>query len=187
MTFEFLADRLALDFAATIAERGTTDDEKLRRPEDLAAWAVAARLVDTPPAITARQLASAIALREALYRVLSAALDSAAPAPTDRDLINAAAQRPRPRLQLSPSGVVQRSGGVQTLLAQIACDCLDLLGSEQRALLRRCDDPQCTRLFIDRSRGRRRRWCDMKGCGDRAKAAAYRRRQHAHPASTKTP
>jgi predicted RNA-binding Zn ribbon-like protein len=60
---------------------------------------------------------------------------------------------------------------------------MELSGSgsavDRRALLRRCDDPKCTRLFIDRSRGGRRRWCDMKGCGDRAKAAAYRRR-HRH-------
>ncbi|PYC65712.1 hypothetical protein C7C45_27955 [Micromonospora arborensis] len=28
-----------------------------------------------------------------------------------------------------------------------------------------------------RSRGARRRWCGMRGCGDRAKAAAYRQRR----------
>jgi predicted RNA-binding Zn ribbon-like protein len=45
--------------------------------------------------------------------------------------------------------------------------------------LRRCDGARCTRLFVDRSRDGRRRWCEMKGCGDRAKAAAYRQRRRA--------
>ncbi len=176
MPFQFHADRFVLDYAATIAERGTTDDEKLRRPEDFAAWAVEAGLVSEPPEVTGRQLAVAIELREALYRMLSAALDGTAPAGEDRDLVNHAARRPRPVSQLLPSGAVTRTGTVEAVLAELACDCLALLGSEQRTLLRRCADPKCTRLFIDRSRGRRRRWCDMKGCGDRAKAAVYRQR-----------
>jgi predicted RNA-binding Zn ribbon-like protein len=74
---------------------------------------------------------------------------------------------------------VTRSGGVEAFVAALACDCLELLGGDDRLLLRRCADERCTRLFLDRSRGRRRRWCDMKGCGDRAKAAAYRRRRRA--------
>ena len=32
----------------------------------------------------------------------------------------------------------------------------------------------CGWLFIDSSRGRRRRWCSMKTCGNQAKAARYR-------------
>jgi predicted RNA-binding Zn ribbon-like protein len=181
VAFEFHADRLALDFAATLAERGTTDHEKLPRPEDFAAWAVEAGMVTEPPEVTARQLAAAINVREALYRVLSAALDGRAPAAEDRDLVNRAAASPRLVFQLLPSGTVTRTGTVGAVLAELACDCLDLLGSEQWTLLRRCSDPKCTRLFIDRSRGRRRRWCDMKGCGDRAKAAAYRQRHTSAP------
>jgi predicted RNA-binding Zn ribbon-like protein len=53
---------------------------------------------------------------------------------------------------------------------------LDLHGDADRPLLSRCADDRCTRPFVDRSRGHRRRWCGMRGCGDRAKAAAYRAR-----------
>lgn len=38
--------------------------------------------------------------------------------------------------------------------------------------VRACD--RCGWFFIDTSRGRRRRWCSMKTCGNQAKAARYR-------------
>jgi predicted RNA-binding Zn ribbon-like protein len=39
-----------------------------------------------------------------------------------------------------------------------------------------CEGPACTLLFADHTRGRRRRWCSMAMCGNRAKQAAHRRR-----------
>jgi hypothetical protein len=48
--FEFIADRPVLDFVPTLAERGTTDDEKLRSPADLADWIAEAGIVDHRPA-----------------------------------------------------------------------------------------------------------------------------------------
>ena len=33
--------------------------------------------------------------------------------------------------------------------------------------------------YLDRSRGRRRRWCQMERCGSRAKVAEYRKRRAA--------
>jgi predicted RNA-binding Zn ribbon-like protein len=177
VAFEFIADRPVLDFLATLAERGTSDEEQLRTPGDLAAWAVQSGLTTAPGEVDAEGLASAVALREAAYRLLSGALDGEAPRAEDRRLVNAAAARPGPTLQLSAAGEVSRTGDLGAVLAALAADCLDLLGGPDRDRLARCADARCTRLFVDRSRGRRRRWCDMKGCGDRAKAAAYRRRR----------
>ena len=168
-----------LDFLSTIAERGTTDAEKLQRPEDFAAWISASGLATGRVSVSSDQLARAIALREAMYRVLCARIDGARPGRRDRELVNAAARGQRPIPQLATSGAVSRGGTADAVLAALACDCIDLFDGPDRELLRRCEDANCTRLFIDRSRGRRRRWCDMKGCGDRAKAAAYRRRQRA--------
>jgi predicted RNA-binding Zn ribbon-like protein len=175
--FHFLSDRPVLDFLATIAERGTTDEEKLQAPGDLADWALQSGLTTAAPKVTAAQLAAAIELREAAYRALTALIDGDAPRPQDRALVNAAATRPRPIPHLGGDGTVARAGDVGAVLAALACDCIELFASPEHDRLRRCEDPKCTRLFIDRSRGARRRWCDMKGCGDRAKAAAYRRRR----------
>lgn len=169
----FVADRPVLDFLATIAERGTTDEEKLEAPCDLADWALESALTTGRPTVSAAQLAAAIDLREAAYRTLGALIDGVPPRPKDRALINAAATRPRPTPQLTASGGVARAGGIDAVLAALACDCVELVAGPDRERLRRCGDATCTRLFVDRSRGGRRRWCDMKGCGDRAKAAAY--------------
>ena len=177
--FHFLADRPVLDFLATIAERGTTDEEKLQAPGDLAAWVAESGLVSAPVAVSVDQLAAAVRLREAMDRVLGARIDGARPAREDRELVNAAARRPQPIPRLTGTGGLERAGDLDAVLAALACDCIELFAGRDGALLRRCADPACTRLYVDRSHGQRRRWCEMKGCGDRAKAAAYRRRRRA--------
>jgi predicted RNA-binding Zn ribbon-like protein len=40
--------------------------------------------------------------------------------------------------------------------------------------IRKCANPRCGRVFYDGSRNGKRRWCDMKTCGNRAKAARHR-------------
>jgi predicted RNA-binding Zn ribbon-like protein len=42
-----------------------------------------------------------------------------------------------------------------------------------------CEGSTCTLLFVDRTRGRARRWCSMAICGNRAKQAAHRHRRKA--------
>ena len=176
MHFEFIADRPVLDLLSTIAERGTRDDEKLQSEQDLASWIEQSGIVDTAPPVTNQALERAKALREAMFRLVASLIEHQTPSATDRALVNAAAEASPPLLRLDDNGL-HRYGDVDAVLALFARDCLDLFDSPDRAALRWCADPNCTRPFIDRSRGQRRRWCGMKGCGDRAKAAAYRRRR----------
>lgn len=42
--------------------------------------------------------------------------------------------------------------------------------------LKRCENPRCGWLYLDRSRNRSRRWCEMATCGNRAKARRYKQR-----------
>ena len=49
----------------------------------------------------------------------------------------------------------------------------DLLTSDRLARVRSCGDPRCGWLFLDTSRNRSRRWCDMADCGNRAKARRH--------------
>jgi hypothetical protein len=55
-----------------------------------------------------------------------------------------------------------------------------------RERLSMCGNPACRLLFLDESRSHTRRWCDDGGCGNRARARAYRRR-HADPRQAPTP
>jgi predicted RNA-binding Zn ribbon-like protein len=183
VAFELLRDSVALDFAATVAERGTTDEEQLNDAGDLSAWIAAAGIVDRPPAVTRAQLAHAKQLRESVFAVVSAVADHQSPATADVAVVNEVAGWRGPRISLTPDGRAQRSGGFRAAMAAIAADCIALCGSEEARHLRWCSDARCTRLFVDQSRGHRRRWCGMRGCGDRAKAAAYRARRRTRAAA----
>jgi predicted RNA-binding Zn ribbon-like protein len=54
-------------------------------------------------------------------------------------------------------------------MAQLACE-------EDFGQVKACEGHRCTLLFVDRTRGRVRRWCSMSACGNRAKQAAHRER-----------
>ena len=50
---------------------------------------------------------------------------------------------------------------------------------EDIANVRQCASETCSWLFLDKTKNHRRRWCDMKSCGNRAKARRYYQRQKA--------
>jgi predicted RNA-binding Zn ribbon-like protein len=183
MSFEFLAGNLALDFVATVAERTTTHLERLQTGADLADWIAQARLLDSPPAVSQRDLAAAKQLREALFRLITALTERAPLPEADRLLVNRFAAAVPPALSVTADGRVRRGGEVASALAVLARAGIQLFDQPDQQLVRWCADASCTRPFIDRSRGHRRRWCGMAGCGDRAKAAAYRQRQRRQGAS----
>jgi predicted RNA-binding Zn ribbon-like protein len=64
------------------------------------------------------------------------------------------------------------------LLAPIAESATDLLCNHELNRIKRCANPTCGLFFYEIARNRQRRWCSMKTCGNRAKLAAFRRRQH---------
>ena len=64
----------------------------------------------------------------------------------------------------------------ESLLFPIAQSLADLVCAEDFTYVKACEGPPCTLLFVDRTRGRVRRWCSMAVCGNRAKQAAYRER-----------
>ncbi|MFD9963681.1 CGNR zinc finger domain-containing protein [Amycolatopsis sp. NPDC058986] len=177
MAFEFLSGDVALDFVATVGERTTRRTETLSGTADLAAWLKQARLVDTPVQVTDADLAEAKELREALYEYLVALTAGARLPAAAVKVINARAAQPTPVVRLTRGGTPVLEGTVRAALSSLARSGIRLAGAGTASAIRWCADDTCTRPFLDRSRGHRRRWCGMSGCGDRAKAAAYRRRR----------
>jgi predicted RNA-binding Zn ribbon-like protein len=55
----------------------------------------------------------------------------------------------------------------------LASQCEQLLTSDAMAHVRTCEEPHCRWLFLDTSKNQRRRWCDMKICGNRVKARRF--------------
>ncbi len=180
MPFVFVSGNLALDFVGTLNERRTTRVENLLRPGDLADWLLGAGVLDAAPTTGATALGAAIELREALFVLIEHLIDdpgaqlSRAALATVND--RAACAPPVPSLR--PDGKVGHAGTWHSGLSAVARDGLALFDLGD-AKLKWCANPTCTHPFLDRSRGHRRRWCEMAACGDRAKAAAYRARRRA--------
>ncbi|MFF9000233.1 CGNR zinc finger domain-containing protein [Streptomyces achromogenes] len=67
--------------------------------------------------------------------------------------------------------------GCAGLLAVVARDAVELLTDPvARASLRQCAGDDCPLVYLDTSRGRRRRWCSSEVCGNRERVARHRRR-----------
>ncbi|HEU5027727.1 MAG TPA: CGNR zinc finger domain-containing protein [Spirillospora sp.] len=192
MEFTFLSGDLALDLAGTVQHRRADRHDLLTAPEHLARWSVAAGLVTDPPPVSDTDLAAAVDLREAIYRAATAVLHGEPPAAADRDLINRHAAAPPPVPRLTGDGAAHRDGDAGSVLAAAARAAVDLLAAATapadpdgdgdgvdagRGVLKECQADPCTRLYLDTSRRRTRRWCDMSQCGNRAKAAAFRARR----------
>lgn len=72
-----------------------------------------------------------------------------------------------------------RTNALDMPFQKLASAALDLLTSEELDKLSACSNPECRWLFLDGSKNKGRRWCDMKLCGNRIKARRYRGRQRA--------
>ena len=178
--FRFRSGRLCLDFIATVGDREHLAFDRWRAPEDFSRWCVEARLLGRVPPVREDQFASARRLREALYRLVSAALAGMQPDPGDLQHLNAAARTPSLAPQLTAIGQKQTfmsDTPYEGVLATVARDAVDLLSDRARERVRKCADAHCSILFLDTSRPGRRRWCSMDGCGNKVKKAAYRKRQ----------
>jgi predicted RNA-binding Zn ribbon-like protein len=189
--FEFSGGHPALDFANTVGDRPTAPRELLRTYADVLAWARQAGLISIEqhgrlgseararPREAGRVLSRARALREAIQTVCSAAARGEPPAAATLEPVNAEIPAAQSRQRLAPAG--ERAAwawsdnprALDAVLWPIVRAAADLLTSADLSLVRECADETCRWLFLDRSRNRSRRWCDMTVCGNRAKARRH--------------
>ncbi|BBY20507.1 CGNR zinc finger domain-containing protein [Mycobacterium stomatepiae] len=179
MKFGFVCGRACLNFAGTMKHRYTSREEGMTSPQLLSEWAVQAGLVDSGIEVSDQDLATAIEVREAIFRTATARLDDRQPEPADVDLLNQRAAQPQLTPRLLVNGGTCREGTAPQLIASLAADLLDLLAGPGIANVKRCDHPNCSLLYIDSSRAKNRHWCGMATCGNKAKVQAFRARQRA--------
>jgi predicted RNA-binding Zn ribbon-like protein len=187
-----LSARLCLDFANTLEGRLTSHpQESFHSYGDLLSWVQRTGMVAPEPAShlvreatrrmveAAATLDCAIALRETIYRIFSAVAGKRTPEATDLDLLNVVLREALAALQVTPAaeGFVWAWGderqGLSLVLWPIAQSAAELLTSVDLQAVRECAAPDCGWLFLDTSRNHSRRWCDMKACGNRAKARRH--------------
>ncbi|MEV0405517.1 ABATE domain-containing protein [Actinoallomurus sp. NPDC050550] len=189
MAFPFIGGCPCLNFVATLGKRHTASVERLADPGALARWISEARLQAGPDRmrITAEDLTAARVLREALYRVLLAAMRGDTPDPADAAQINEAAAHPDLTPQLAGADTDADNGRqpvlrwqaahpAQAALATVARDAVLLVSGPRLDRVKECENQECSLLFLDDSQARRRRWCSMERCGNLVKVAGYRSR-----------
>ncbi|HLA13187.1 MAG TPA: CGNR zinc finger domain-containing protein [Pyrinomonadaceae bacterium] len=195
-TASSLDEPLCLSFANTVHNYGSDDLlDDLTNYSALAEWACQRGIVTNRELQRLRQEASrrpkaattafkhAIVLRETIYRALSATIKGPGPEMTHLAVLNSALAK-----ALSNSRIIKKAGGfalgwdddeypLTRVVWPVVRSTAELLTSGEMARLRECAGIDCTWLFLDRSKNQARRWCDMKGCGNRVKARRHYERQ----------
>ena len=191
-----IGGRLCLDLANTVDWHASErPGENLNTFDDLLWWSQHVGLMTKSDAQTLGHMAAnspskaemvlkqAVDLRETIYRIFSAI--TAGSMPNDEDLVtfngNLSRASLRSRIIKTKDGLSwDWTGDKDTLdwmLNPIIRSAADLLVSDDLKRVKRCADPQCGWLFLDVSRNKSRRWCDMKDCGNRAKASRFYQRK----------
>lgn len=188
--FYLIGQRLAIDFGNTVVAADGAGDG-LRSWSDLVDFLVAAgqldgrrasqvkALAEGDPEGTARVLRQAVALRDAIRRVVGALAEETPIEAESVQPINSVLRVTEGHDELVEAedrwrlGFVRREQRLEWLLAGIARSAAELVEEGPGAPVRKCARAECILHFYDTSRTGRRRWCSMAVCGNRSKVAAF--------------
>lgn len=196
--FRFNAGRLCLDFTNTVRFRPVSERRDLvNNYGDLLAWARQATII-TPgeagwleamalerPREAGVALGLARTARESAYALFSAHAAGLPPPAADLLTLNRILGR-----AMAGAGVAPLRGrfewgwpGMEPDLDRVtwwvARSSAELLTSMDLTFVRECASYDCGWLFMDATRNRSRRWCDMRTCGNRAKSRRHYERRRA--------
>jgi predicted RNA-binding Zn ribbon-like protein len=195
--------RLCLDFTNTVGWRGGENRyDHLNGYPDLVWWGLHAgaigaaeaelllRKAAAKPEAAARELERAREVREAMYRVFSDLTARGWVAGEDLETLNGALAAALAQVRLEPGeeGLVWGWSGADSLsrvLWPVVRSAAELLTSQELERVGECAGERCGWLYLDVSKNRSRRWCDMRDCGNRAKARRhYERAKRAREVGT---
>jgi predicted RNA-binding Zn ribbon-like protein len=188
--------QLCLDYANTFGSRlASQRREPFTGYQDLLTWCQEAGILTAAFADRLRQhsaqhavqgttaLTRAIHLREAIYRLFSASTDGGVAVIDNLAILNETLTEALTAMRVSRTEDGYRWAwdtaevACNQVLWPVALSTASLLTSSRLRLVRQCAAPDCAWLFLDTTRNRSRRWCDMKVCGNRAKARRHYERQ----------
>lgn len=177
-----IGDHLALDFLNTVAQVDGEPHDFFQRDEDVARWLEAAGCLSGAGQAKARAgtlLTAARQLRAVILQAVERKKKEEAWQPEELNRFLRCASS-HFELALNHDGQpeyrrVYAAATPEQQLGPVAEQAADLLVNGDFSLVRECEHPDCTLWFYDRTKAHRRRWCSMALCGNRAKAARFRR------------
>jgi predicted RNA-binding Zn ribbon-like protein len=195
-SFGLNAGRLCLDFMNTLSDRFLPNpNEVLHTYDDLLIWGQRAHILDDDqashlrkkaerkPDLATHVLAETRHTRELLFRIFNAVTNEQAVPEEELQQFNILLAQTLPHLCLVPQQAgftwhwIDETERLELPLWQSIRDAAELLASPELAHVRMCASATCDWFFLDTSKNHSRRWCDMKVCGNRAKARRYYGRQ----------
>lgn len=141
------------------------------------------RIAEQRPGAAGAAHRRAVILREATYRLFKSVIEGWPPSEGDVAVLNRelAEARMHERVGFSAGSFAWQwepdAGSLDRVLWPAACSAADVLTSPDLGRVGQCGGEECGWLFMDNSRAGRRRWCDMRVCGNRAKVRRYRERK----------
>ena len=189
---------LCLDFHNTIDWEGleAAEDERLSTFGRLVQWSgeagvlsdgTGARLLSEAakrPTAARRVLQRAWDLRATIHALFFAIIRGEHPDPTALRSLNDLLAEVPAEVQPTGSGEAQFGWGwrgkpndLACMLWPIAWSAGQLLTSPDLVQVKTCANDTCGWLFLDISRKHNRRWCEMRTCGNRAKARRFHERR----------
>lgn len=196
--FEFTGGNPCLDFANTVDNRiSDHPGELLTDYGRLLQWGEEAGVITAKTAERLRHLASeapgnaltmlrtSIQLRDTIYDIFSAVAQRRVIPSTALAILNKAVRQAAQHAQLVHANRrftrewIDPESNLDSMLWPVSRAAAELLIGEEIGYVRQCASETCSWLFLDKTKNHRRRWCDMKSCGNRDKARRYYQRQKA--------
>jgi predicted RNA-binding Zn ribbon-like protein len=187
--FDLIGGNVCLDFINTLDDRHMPDSkETLKSYADLARFSedtgllsrgqAEALLADSlrSPEKAEAALSNAKKLRETMHEIFWAVIQKRAVSLVELERLDSYLQRASSHLRLKEVDHhrfelrFNQENSLESILWLLARGAGELLTSDHVAFVRACGAKDCEWFFLDTSKNHRRRWCDMKRCGNRAKA-----------------
>ena len=194
LPFQYIGGDPALDLVNTVdwTSRGPEQD-RLTDFDRLARWAEGAGIITAREASSVRARAraepresetayrnalKARAVLERLFRAIAAR----EPQGDALDDFNRLLGRALEGMRITPASAKGRSGralklgwgeqgeSLESIIWPVVWSAAELIVSEEVARIRICGGVDCGWIYVDRSRNKLRRWCQMETCGTREKS-----------------
>jgi len=192
-----LGERVCLDFVNSVESRASSHPQDfLTDYTALVHWGMHAGLLSTAeeqallslaqqhPQQAEATWARAMRLRETLYGIFVALARKEYPSPAALQALHQTYLDVMRHAELTPTpaGFTWNWPPALTfdrMLWPVVGSAVDILTSSEVARVRECPGcGDCGWLFVDISKGGKRQWCSMEGCGSRAKMRRLYQRQH---------
>jgi predicted RNA-binding Zn ribbon-like protein len=197
-TLKLVSGELCLDFVNTVSGYNSEQPrDHLVSYAALVAWSrhagilkeqeaqqLLAAAAQRPEDATAT-LRDAITLRDALHRIFAAVAHGVAAPAGDLATLNraVATAMAQARIEHTADGYAwtwaEDEDVLDRMLWPIVRSATEVLVEGDLSRVHECSGERCGWLFLDTSKNRSRRWCDMQDCGNVAKVRRFRSRQQA--------